>query len=186
MKLQNKFLIAMPNMDDPIFHRSVIYICEHSEQGSMGLVINRPTDLSLAELVAKFNLMMANNKLNYPSDYVLEGGPVHIERGFILHLDQGKTFQHSYKINKKIRLTTSADIIETMGTEDEPEKYLVALGCATWAPKQLEKEIANNDWLVVNANEDILFNLPYEQRWTAANQLLGIQPHNFAYQAGHS
>lgn len=184
MELQDHFLIAMPQLEDSYFQRSVIYICEHNEQGTMGLVLNQPTDLSIAELMAKMNFMMAGN-YNYPDELVLAGGPVNMERGFILHTVTGKSFQHSYKVNDKLQLTTSADIIETFGTPLAPEKYLVTLGCASWGPNQLENEIADNSWLVVPANEHILFDLPYQNRWLAANQLLGIQNHNLAYQAGH-
>ncbi|HBO38676.1 MAG TPA: YqgE/AlgH family protein [Pasteurellaceae bacterium] len=184
MELQDHFLIAMPQLEDSYFQRSVIYICEHNEQGTMGLVLNQPTDLSIAELMAKMNFMMASNHI-YPDELVLAGGPVNMERGFILHTITGQSFQHSYKVNDNLQLTTSADIIETFGTPLAPEKYLVTLGCASWSPNQLENEIADNSWLVVPANEHILFDLPYQNRWLAANQLLGIQNHNFAYQAGH-
>lgn len=184
MELQDHFLIAMPQLEDSYFQRTVIYICEHNEQGTMGLVLNQPTDLSIAELMAKMNFMMAGER-DYPNQLVLAGGPVNLERGFILHTEGAQTFQHSYKVTDNLRLTTSADIIETFGTMSAPEKYLVALGCASWKPGQLEEEIADNAWLVVPANEHILFEVPYSERWLAASQLLGIQQHNFAYQAGH-
>ncbi len=184
MELQDHFLIAMPQLEDSYFQRSVIYICEHNEQGSMGLVLTHPTDLSIAELMAKMNFMMADHR-TYPNELVLAGGPVNVERGFILHTETAQPFQHSYKVTDNLRLTTSSDIIESFGTALAPEKYLVALGCASWSPQQLENEIAENSWLVVPANERILFDVPYEERWLAANQLLGIQSHNFAAQAGH-
>ena len=185
MELQDHFLIAMPQLEDSYVQRTVIYICEHNDQGSMGLVLNQPTDLSIAELMAKMNFMMAGGR-EYPTQLVLAGGPVNVERGFILHTETENTFQHSYKITDNLRLTTSSDIVETFGTPLAPEKYLVALGCASWSPNQLANEIAENSWLLVPANEHILFDVPYSERWLAANQLLGIQHHNFAYQAGHS
>ena len=169
MDLQDHLLIAMPNLDDSYFYRSVIYICEHNEKGSMGLVLNQPTDLSIAELGAKMNFMMVN-----------------VDRGFILHTNTHEPFDHSYRVTDNLMLTTSADVVDTFGTLLEPEKYLVALGCASWEPHQLEREIMNNSWLVVPATEQILFDLPYEERWLAANQLLGIDSHNFAGQVGHS
>ncbi|MDO4626132.1 MAG: YqgE/AlgH family protein [Pasteurellaceae bacterium] len=184
MQLQDHFLIAMPDIEDSYFYRSVIYICEHNEKGSMGLVLTQPTDLSIAELMVKFNFMMANS-LNYPSDYVLAGGPVNLERGFILHTDNGLTYQNSHKVSDHLCLTTSADIIKTFGTDMAPENYLVTLGCARWGEGQLGQEIAENSWLVIPANEHILFEVPCENRWLSANQLLGIHSHNFSYHAGH-
>ncbi|WP_040976798.1 YqgE/AlgH family protein [Necropsobacter massiliensis] len=184
MELQNHFLIAMPHLEDEYFNRSVVYICEHNEQGAMGLVLTRPTDLSIAELCAKMNFMMADNR-RYPNELVLAGGPTNLERGFILHTAAPRPFQHSYKVTDNLYLTTSADVIDSFGTPLAPHKYLVALGCASWSPEQLEQEIANNDWLIAPANERILFDVPCEERWLEANLLLGIHNHNFAYQAGH-
>lgn len=185
MQLQDHFLIAMPHINDEYFYRSVIYMCEHNEQGSMGLVLTQPTDLSIAELVAKMSFMMANTK-KFSQDVVLAGGPVNIENGFILHSKTHQSFQHSYKITERLQLTTSGDIIDTLGTAQQPEKYLVALGCASWSPHQLEDEIAEDAWLVVPANEHILFDVPYDRRWLEAMQLLGIQQGCLPYQAGHA
>ena len=184
MDLQDHLLIAMPNLDDSYFYRTVIYICEHNEKGSMGLVINQPTDLSIAELGAKMNFMMVTDR-TYNDKLVLAGGPVNIDRGFILHTNTTNTFDHSYKVNDNLVLTTSADVVDTFGTIGEPEKYLVTLGCASWEPNQLEQEIVHDSWLVVPATEQILFDSPYDQRWFAANQLLGIDGHNFVSQVGH-
>ena len=185
MDLQDHLLIAMPGLKDSYFYRTVIYMCEHNEQGSMGLVINQPTDLSLAELGAKMNFMMKTDRI-YRNKLVLAGGPVNTDRGFILHTPTEQTFQHSYKASDNLTLTTSADVVDTFGTAFEPEKYLVALGCASWEPQQLEHEIMENSWLVVPATDNILFELPYEQRWAAANALLGIRAHNFTSQVGRS
>ena len=168
MELQGKFLIAMPHLDD-YFNRTVVFMCEHNEQGSMGLVINQPTDLSIAELYSKLNFMMKN------------------DRTFILHKNTPNEFQHTYKITDDLSMTTSADVIETLGSELAPEKYLIALGCSSWEAGQLEKEITDNAWLVATANDQILFDMPYDERYVAANQLLGIHPHNFVFaQVGHS
>ena len=172
MDLQGQFLIAMPQLED-YFQNTVVYMCEHNEQGSMGLVINQPTDLSIAELYSKMNFMMKNDR-TFSNELVLAGGPVHSERGFILHKKTTKEFEHSYKITDEMFLTTSADIVETFGSEDAPEKYLVALGCASWTAGQLEQEIADNAWLVAPASDTILFETIYEDRYPAANQLLGI------------
>lgn len=185
MDLQGQFLIAMPHLDD-YFHRTVVFVCEHNDQGSMGVVINQPTDLSIAELYSKLNFMMKNDRI-FGDEMVVAGGPVHTERGFIIHKKTANDFQHSYKITDKISLTTSADVVDTFGSIQAPEKYLVALGCSSWSAGQLEQEIADNAWLVVPADETILFDTPYEDRYLAASQLLGINVHNFATaQVGHS
>ena len=185
MDLQGQFLIAMPQLED-YFQNTVVYMCEHNEQGSMGLVINQPTDLSIAELYSKMNFMMKNDR-TFSNELVLAGGPVHSERGFILHKKTAKEFEHSYKITDDMYLTTSADIVETFGSVDAPEKYLVALGCASWTAGQLEQEIADNAWLVAPVSDTILFETIYEDRYPAANQLSGINPHNFVFsQVGHS
>lgn len=184
MDLKNHLLIAMPNMDDEYFVQSVIFICEHNEQGSMGLVLNQPTDLSLSELVAKLHFMMSNQR-SYPPDFVLAGGPVHTEAGFILHTPTPQQFLHSYKISENLQLTTSADVVETFATENAPEKYLVCLGCASWAANQLEREISDNLWLVSEADPRIMFDVAYEQRWTEAQKALGFDSRNLMAQAGY-
>lgn len=185
MDLQGQFLIAMPHLAD-YFHRTVVFVCEHNEQGSMGIVINQPTDLSIAELYSKLNFMMKNDR-TFDDAMVVAGGPMHTERGFIVHKNSLVDFQHSYKITDDLCLTTSADVVDTFGSLQAPKKYLVALGCAGWSAGQLEQEIADNAWLIVPSNDRILFDTPYEERYLAANQLLGINMHNFATsQVGHS
>ncbi|MFD0966740.1 YqgE/AlgH family protein [Seminibacterium arietis] len=184
MELRDHFLIAMPHLNDGYFSRSVVYICEHNAQGAMGLVLTKTTDLSIAELCIKMNFMMANKRC-YSNDLILAGGPVNLERGFILHTATVQSFENSYKVTDDVYLTTSADVIESFGTCDSPQKYLVALGCASWSADQLEKEIANNDWLVVPANERILFDVAPDERYLEASMLLGIKHYNFTYQAGH-
>lgn len=172
--LQGKLLIATPEMDDEFFARSVIYICEHSSQGVMGLMISSPTDLSVLELLTRMDFQMANQR-NYTEDQmVLSGGPVSQDRGFILHTKTEQSFLHSYPIDDRISLTTSGDILETFGTENAPEKFLVCLGCATWKNDQLEQEIARNYWIYAPSSEKILFETGYLDRWNEANELLGI------------
>lgn len=185
MQLQDHFLIAMPDLKDDYFTQTVIYICEHNQNGAMGLVLNCPTDLSIAELVSKVNFMMKTDR-TFNNDYVLAGGPTNVDRGFILHTPTTIEFQHSYKVSERLWLTTSVDVIESLGTPNAPEKYLVSLGCASWGENQLEQEIANNDWLIVPSNEDILFDEPCDSRWEAANRLLGIRADNFATKAGRA
>ena len=172
--LQGKFLIATPDMDDEFFERSVIYICEHNNNGAMGLNINTPTDLSVLELLTRMDFQMANQR-NYSKDQmVLSGGPVSQERGFIVHTKTPKSFLHSYQVTEQIMLTTSGDILESLGTPDAPEKFIVCLGCATWNSEQLEQEIAQNLWIYSEANEKTLFETGYLDRWIEANELFGI------------
>lgn len=183
MELQDHFLIAMPQLDDSYFQDTLIYLCEHNDKGSMGLVLNQPTDLSITELVAKLNFMRSDGR-HYPDQYVLAGGPVHIDRGFILHTPTAQSFLHSYKLNDRLQMTTSADVIDTFGTAHAPEKYLVALGCASWVPNQLEREIAENSWLVVPAKDEILFDTDPLERLSAAQQLLGFPFEKLSAMAG--
>lgn len=175
MNLQGKLLIATLDMDDPYFDRAVIYICEHNENGAMGLMINSPTDLSVLELLAKMDFMMANQRQYQQDQLVLSGGPVNQERGFILHTPISTPLLHSYPVDEHYRLTTSGDILDTFGRDDAPEHFIVCLGCCTWREAQLEQEISRNYWLSAPATKEILFELGYLERWVAANDLLGIQ-----------
>lgn len=187
MNLKNTFLIAMPNLNDPFFHRSVIYLCEHNEQGSMGLVINQPTDLSVAELIAKMNFMIADKK-NYAANnqWILAGGPVEAERGFILHTPSTKAFQQSQPITEQLYLTTSSDVLDSLTTAFKPEKYLIALGYAGWSAGQLEQEIKQNSWLIAPADPYILFDAPHQQRWQLAQQTIGFELHHLSHYAGNA
>lgn len=172
--LQGKFLIATPEMDDDYFDRTVIYICEHNENGAMGLVINMPTDLSVLELLTRMDFQMANQRDYKKDQMVLSGGPVSQDRGFILHIKTDQAFLNSYKVTERIMLTTSGDVLDTLGKGNAPEKFIVCLGCVTWKAEQLEHEIARNYWLVSEANEKTLFETGYLERWMEANELLGI------------
>lgn len=175
MNLQGQLLIATPDMDDDYFNRAVIYICDHNEQGAMGLMINSPTDLSVMELLAKMDFMMANDRSYAKDQLVLNGGPVAQERGFILHTPIHIPLLHNYPVSNEICLTTSGDILDTFGRAESPEKFLVCLGCCTWKSGQLEEEIARNYWLVSDANNHILFDEPYLERWVNAYQLMGFE-----------
>lgn len=174
MNLQGQLLIATPDMDDDYFDRSVIYICDHNEQGAMGVMINSPTDLSVMELLAKMDFLMANER-NYTKDQlVLCGGPVGGDRGFIIHTTTDYPLVNTYSIGNGISLTTSGDILDTFGRTDSPEKFMVCLGCCTWQSGQLEEEIAKNYWLVSPSSEHILFDIGYLDRWSEAYELLGF------------
>ncbi|MDP8052748.1 YqgE/AlgH family protein [Pasteurella atlantica] len=171
---KNHFLIATPDMDDDYFSHTVIYLCEHTDEGAMGLVVSVPTDLSVMELLAKMDFMMANQRDYTKDQIVLSGGPVKTDRGFILHTKTQQDFMNSQEITPNIYLTTSGDILDVLGTPKAPERFLVCLGCATWQAEQLEHEIAKNYWLVTPADEKILFETGYMDRWSEAKGLLGI------------
>lgn len=174
MNLQGQLLIATPDMDDSYFDRSVIYICDHNEQGAMGLVINSPTDLSVMELLAKMDFLMANERLYTKDQLVLSGGPVSQDRGFILHTYTPAELIHTYPVADGISLTTSGDILDTFGRSDSPDKFIVCLGCCTWKAGQLEEELARNYWMTSPATEQILFETGYLDRWVEAYDLLGF------------
>jgi len=180
--LCDHFLIAMPNMQDSSFAHSVTYICEHSSQGAMGIVINNPMPMVLHEIFAQMELTVGENQGHQP---VIAGGPVQQERGFVLH--SSETEWHStLKISPEISLTASRDIITALAEGTGPKECLVALGYAGWGEGQLEAEIAANSWLTVPASKQIIFNTPFEQRWTAAAQALGIDVNLISNTAGHA
>ncbi|MDR0806775.1 MAG: YqgE/AlgH family protein [Enterobacteriaceae bacterium] len=187
MNLLHHFLIAMPTLDDSNFSRSVVYICEYHKNGAMGLVINKPVgDLTVWEVLDKLSIdpepRVSNVHLN---SLVMEGGPVATDRGFILHTPQQK-FASSLQISNDVMITSSKDVLETLGTASQPPEALVALGYSGWDRGQLEKELLENSWLTVEADSDILFHTPIEQRWQAAARKLGIDIHTIARQAGHA
>lgn len=184
--LKNHFLIATPALKDAPFKHSVIFICEHNDEGAMGIVINKPVELTIEEMLAQIELKpnesMSEFKLDRP---VLVGGPVMPDRGFILHNSTGK-YDNTLKVNPNISLTTSKDILETLGTSAQPQNFLVALGFSSWTTGQLENEIKENSWLISCANEEIIFHTPIPMRWTKSLELLGIKPMQLTAQMGHA
>jgi putative transcriptional regulator len=180
--LCDHFLIAMPSMQGTSFSHSVTYICEHSERGAMGIVINNPIPMKLNEIFAQMNLADSSRQGDNP---ILAGGPVQSERGFVLH--SGESQWHStLKVSDSISLTASSDIITALADGSGPPTFLIALGYAGWSGGQLEAEIAANSWLTVPADVDIIFNTPFEQRWTAAALALGINVNLISTTAGHA
>ncbi len=171
MNLTNQFLIAMPGMVDPNFSGSVVYICEHSDKGALGLVINRPTDLTLSTLFDKVDLKL--EIAPWKDEPVFFGGPVQTERGFVLHRPPG-AYSSSLPVADDIALTTSKDVLEAMAAGSGPRDALVTLGYSGWGAGQLEGEIAQNAWLTVAAQARVIFETPVPQRFTAALDLLGI------------
>ena len=181
--LTNHFLIAMPNMVDPNFSRSLTYICEHNDRGALGLVVNRPGDITLGTLLGQADITLNNDE--WKSVPVYKGGPVQTDRGFVLHRPVG-SWQSTLAVNDVAGLTTSRDVLLSMVAGKGPEKILVAVGYAGWAAGQLEQEIKQNGWLTVEADLDVVFNMPPEARLNAAMGLLGISFANLSDQAGHA
>lgn len=169
--LRNHFLIAMPGMEDPHFAHSITYLCEHSGEGAMGLVVNRPLDLSYDEIFDHLDIP------DFPrgnTTRVLAGGPVKTERGFVLHRHCPRQWHSTLPLSGEISLTTSRDILEAMARGEGPEDAIVALGYAGWGPGQLEREIAANAWLTLPAEPSVLFDVPLERRAHVAARALGI------------
>lgn len=179
--LANHFLIAMPAMADPVFDHSVIYVCEHHEEGSVGLVINQPTQYSL-ELVFKQLKIVSDfpEQNQYP---LLFGGPIQQERGFVLHRPMG-SWRSSLLLRDEVTVTTSNDIIRAMAINQGPKDVLVAMGFAAWAHDQLEKELLENQWLVCPFRPEILYDIPYMDRWKYAGQMLGVDMNILSTQSG--
>lgn len=181
--LSGQLLIAMPNLLDPSFAGSVVYLCEHSGKGAMGLVINRPADLDIQNLLKKIDVIVPDTfSTPFP---VMMGGPVAADRGFVLHTEPLQ-WSSSVKVNDELSLTTSRDILEAVARGDAPGKWLITLGYAGWGEGQLEQELAQNAWLTVPANHTILFDTPLEERFVGAYAMLGIDPALMSGAAGHA
>jgi len=205
--LSHHFLIAMPGLEDPTFAKSVVYLCEHSERGAMGLIINKPGDLSLKHLFDKVDLPLHREDLLQSN--VLHGGPVQTERGFVLHepmlesdlensekpdtalkpeADSKSTsiYASTLSVPGGLAMTTSKDVLEAMSNGSGPKRVLVTLGYASWGEGQLESEIGENSWLTVEADPTVIFDTPIEKRYEKALALLGLQPWMLLNQAGHA
>lgn len=183
LDFRHHFLIAMPSMADSVFSKSLIYVCEHNEQGALGIIVNRPTNLTLGELFAQIKAPLSKPELKQlPVHY---GGPVQTDRGFVLHEPIGQ-WQSTLPINDKVGLTTSKDILHAVGLGKGPHNLVVTLGYAGWTQGQLEHELSQNAWLSVPASEHILFDLPAEERLPAAMALLGVDYASLSEDAGHA
>lgn len=181
--LTNQFLIAMPGLEDPNFFHSVTYICEHNDEGALGLVINRPLEIKLGEILQHINLKHATPEARQIPVHL--GGPVQRERGFVLHAPLGE-WEATLKVTDRIGITSSIDILAAIAQNRGPERSLVALGYAGWGAGQLEQELADNAWLSGPADPEILFNTPNEARWKAAAALLGVDLDLLTGEAGHA
>jgi len=220
--LENQFLIAMPSLGDDYFNKTVTYICEHNDEGAMGLIINMPVNITLQDLLKqieendleeskkKASAKKTDNKEEKQSEQesnneqsstaatvkdilldhsleqlVLSGGPISQNRGFVLHRTQAG-WKSSLALSDDIMITTSKDILMALGTKEAPEQFMVTLGYAGWGPGQLEAELQANSWLTIDADSDILFNTPIEQRWQKATEKLGIDIAHLSSDIGHA
>ena len=187
VSLANHFLIAMPAMVDPNFSRTLTYICEHNADGAIGIIVNRPIDMKLAGLFERVSIPLEDDPAGARlADLpVYFGGPVQTDRGFVLHRAVGH-WQSSLHVSDRIALTSSRDILQSMGSTGEPAEVLVSLGYAGWTAGQLEWELSQNAWLTVEADIGIIFDVPPEERLPAAMQLLGVDFANLSEVAGHA
>ena len=184
INLTHHFLIAMPAMADPYFTRTLTYICEHNDQGALGVVVNRPIDMTLRSLFGRLSLPIGNDGIGDAPIYF--GGPVQTDRGFVLHEPTGN-WQSTLKVRDAVGLTTSKDILEAVGRGEGPKRLLVTLGYAGWSAGQLEHELGQNAWLSVEARGDkILFDTPADERLSAALGLLGIDLASLSEDVGHA
>ncbi len=180
--LNNQFIIAMPTLADPNFFHTVAYLCQHNEEGALGIVINRSAEMQLGEIFKQMHIRVTSPVAAQTP--IFAGGPVHPERGFVVHTACGE-WDASLPVSKSISLTTSRDILEAIAVDEGPERYLIALGYAGWGEGQLEKEIMENAWLNTPCGESILFDMPIEMRWRAAAGQIGIDINQLTMPAGH-
>ena len=187
VSLANHFLIAMPAMTDPNFARTLTFMCEHNAEGALGIIVNRPLDLTLGGLFERVSMPLTpgENQEKYQDLPVFFGGPVQTDRGFVLHRPLGQ-WQSTLNVGAGIGLTSSRDILQAMSDEGQPAEVLVSLGYSGWAAGQLEWELSQNAWLTVAADPEIIFTLPPEERLPAAMQLLGVDFANLSEVAGHA
>jgi putative transcriptional regulator len=188
INLTNQFLIAMPGMADQTFARAVVYLCEHNEKGALGLVINKPIDIKLKNLFEKVELNLTRDDLAEAPVYF--GGPVQTERGFVLHerqSDETSPYSSTLAIpGGGLDMTTSKDVLEALSSGAGPKKILVTLGYSGWGAGQLEDELGRNGWLTVDAQPEVIFDTPIEQRYDRALSLLGFDPRMLSQEAGHA
>jgi putative transcriptional regulator len=191
--LKHHFLIAMPGLEDETFARSVIYMCEHSARGAMGLIINKPSDISMRHLFDKVDLTLRREDLM--QNPVGQGGPVQTERGFVLHdpvradkpePEGGSIYASTLAVPGGLEMTTSRDVLEALSSGAGPRRVLVTLGYSSWGEGQLESELGENTWLTVPASADVIFDVPMAERYDRALDLLGLKSWMLSPDAGHA
>jgi putative transcriptional regulator len=181
--LSNQLLVAMPSLVDSNFTQTVTLICEHSERGALGLVINKPMSMKLGEVLSQMRLEPEHAAVGEKP--VLRGGPMHMDRGFVLHRPGGE-WDSTHRVSTAVQVTTSRDVLSAMARGSGPLDAFIALGYASWEAGQLEREILDNSWLTVPMNEHIVFDLPFADRWSAAWQMLGVESSRVSLAAGHA
>ena len=181
--LTNHLLIAMPQLLDPNFAQTVAIICEHTDKGALGIVLNKPLPMKLSDVLSQMKLEPTTAHI--AAQPVLRGGPVHTDRGFVLHRPGGQ-WDHTHRVSDAIQVTTSRDVLAAMARGEGPSDAFIALGYAGWEAGQLERELLDNSWLSVPMNEQLVFEVPFEQRWQAAWQLLGVHSSRVSLVAGHA
>ncbi len=179
----NQFLIAMPGLMDPNFFRTVTYICAHNDEGAMGIVINRPLDMALGDILTQLDMTPHDQRVDQLPVYL--GGPVHPDRGFVLHEPLSK-WESSINVNDAVGITTSRDILQAIAEGGGPKEALIALGYAGWSAGQLEQEIMDNAWLCGPAGSEVIFKTPCEKRWETAAALLGVDLDKLSADIGHA
>ena len=192
INLTNHFLIAMPGLEDAIFSKSVVYVCEHTPRGALGLVINKPSELKMESLFGKIDLPL--QRLDLTNKPVFQGGPVHTERGFVLHdpmfpeseKPEQSLYASTMSIQGGLEMTTSKDVLEALSSGSGPRRVLVSLGYSAWGEGQLETELGENSWLTVDADQSVIFETPVEERYDKALALLGLQAWMISSQVGHA
>jgi putative transcriptional regulator len=182
--LSNQLLVAMPSLADPNFSHSVTLICEHNERGALGIVINRPLDMRMSEVLDQLSLVTQDVRLRDMP--VLAGGPVQRDRGFVLHRPGPQGFESTMQVSETLHVTTSRDVLAAMAQGSGPTHAVIALGYAGWEAGQLDEELLQNAWLTVPCDDSLIFELPFEQRWHAAARLLGIELSRISTQAGRA
>lgn len=181
--LKNHFLIALPSLTDPNFSHTVTYICEHDREGAMGIVLNRPSQLQLKDILGHMDITEQVSARN--SQPIFLGGPVEENRGFVLHTPtQG--WEATLAISEEVCITTSKDILQAIAADEGPDHSLIALGYAGWGPGQLEQELQQDSWLSAPARSGIIFEVSPEQRWAAAAQIMGVDVNLVTSTAGHA
>jgi putative transcriptional regulator len=181
--LTNHLLIAMPSLADPNFSQTVSLICEHTDRGALGIVLNKPLPMKLSDVLSQMKLEPTSEII--AAQPVLRGGPVHTDRGFVLHRPGGK-WDHTHKVSDTIQVTTSRDVLAAMARGEGPSDAFIALGYANWDSGQLEREVRENAWLTLPVDPRVVFDLPFEERWAGAWRLLGIEPDRLSPVAGHA
>jgi putative transcriptional regulator len=182
--LSNQLLIAMPSLADPNFSQTVTLVCEHSERGALGIVLNRPMNMNLGEVLDQLGLAGGAPALR--AGVVLRGGPVQTDRGFVLHRPGQRAWDSTLEISDRLHVTTSRDVLEAIARGDGPDRATMALGYAGWEAGQLEAEMRQNAWLTAPCDDSVVFDLPFEQRWSAAARLLGVDLARLSHVAGRA